>query len=1133
MNPMLRDCLTFTAAFLLITAGAPPIRALPPTGGLTERQSSHCVPMTATRLDALRQGFVPSPIQETNALVRFTLRQTGVTAYFTPSGFLLWNGQTTTVQRDGLLTQVPVVPRWQLIDAERVHPVGGGALAHTISDFRGADPAKWRSGVPTFRELSYPGIRPGVEMRITSRDHGIEYSFHVEPHARPDLRFRYEGITSLEKSPDGGLIVRTETSHFTESPPLAFQWLDGECREVPSWFEVSSPREYRIALGDYDERHELIIDPVLDWSTFLGATYLDELRDLKAAPDGSICVVGQTTSTDLPDTAPFTSGPGVNNAAGIWYTDVLVARLDPSGTELLWLGYLGGAGATTDAPGNNGLALDGEGNLYVSGYTESPDFPRSLGLPHAGAFDAFVTKIASDGSAILWSSFLGGNAVDWGWGITLDSHGPEPDVLVAGFSLSPNFPVGPFPTARGGARDAFVAKLEAATGLVQWSRYLGGSGDADRAAAVVANAAGEIFVFGDTDSPNFANAGDVTLGGANDAFLTKLDANGTVLWTTLVGGAGLENDELNPYSPTAFSRGNVALDSLGNVLVAGETLSSDFPVTPGAFDTALGGNADGFVAKISADDAHLIWATFLGGTGGGQFQDRIWGLAVNPWDEIFVSGRTDSPSFPVTAGALQSTSQGGLQDGFLAKLSANGAQLLYSTYLGGSQGRDSAIGVAYDSDRVLVAGWAASAGFPRTAGGYQEGCASCALNGWDDGFVMSFLDAYLAQDGFESGNYSGGTGWAGAGIASGDSSIQTLSGPHSGSRHLRLRSGTGYFERTAAIPPGASTLRLGLWVKVDSFEGSDQALLLAKTTGSFATLATFTPAQSDSRYHFYEFDLTGLLPASQVTLALDAAMNASNDNWFVDDLRLTATQGPTPPVADAGPDQSVTDVDNTGAEIVTLSAAASWDPDGGGIVAWEWKEGATVLGTSLSISPNLAVGVHAITLTVTDDEGSTATDTVQVTVHPYPTPVQVFYDSFEVAEWNGLWTEDAQNDWFRSTQRSTQGTFSAEVDGDATDASLTSFAIDLQGRTNATITFDWLIESGLDTGEYLEFRVSTNGGSAWIQKAILRGNVDPENSWRAVTVELAGITQLKLQFRARMNLADEDANVDNVKVIAH
>ncbi len=171
------------------------------------------------------------------------------------------------------------------------------------------------------------------------------------------------------------------------------------------------------------------------------------------------------------------------------------------------------------------------------------------------------------------------------------------------------------------------------------------------------------------------------------------------------------------------------------------------------------------------------------------------------------------------------------------------------------------------------------------------------------------------------------------------------------------------------------------------------------------------------------------------------------------------------------------------------------------------------------------------------DPGCTdATDSDEVDPPPPPPPpseVEVFYDSFEVSEWNGLWTEDSQNDWFRSTQRATNGSRSAEVDGTANNASITSILVHLAGKSNATVTFDWFIESGLDSGEYLAFDISTNGGSSWTEYAQLRGNVDTENVWHSDSFEVSSTSSVVLRFRGTMSGSTEDANVDNVVVVAH
>ncbi len=737
--------------------------------------------------------------------------------------------------------------------------------------------------------------------------------------------------------------------------------------------------------------------PVLDWSTFLGGNYVERLRNVGVDSSGNIVVAGDTYSTDFPATGTFPPGPGLkyDSNANRWYEDAVVAKFSPDGAQRLWAVYLGGAGLTGDTIGPKGFAVNSAGDVYITGFTDSPDFPITGGLAHSGLSDAYVAKIKGDGSAILWSVFLGGADEDWGIALALDA---QENVYVAGLTRSANFPVlNPFDSTLGGAQDAFVAKFDA-SGNCLWSSYLGGDSGEDRAAALVVDVNGDLVLFGDTESSDFpttAGAYDTTLGGSDDAFVTKLAANGTgIVWSTLLGGSNKEHDltpgpnpPLNNLLRLKYPRGDIALDSAGNIIVAGLTYSSDFPTTTGAFDRTLGGIVDGYVAKLSPNGASLLWATYLGGSASGA-SEMVVGIARNPWDEIFVTGRTDSPDFPATADALQTTFQGGGQDGFITQFAADGS-LLYSSFLGGSQASDTGLGIAYDSGNVLVTGWSLAGGFPITAGTYQSGCASCtsdiAGGTSSDGFVIKLLDAFIAHDGFESGNYAGGSGWSGAWTTTGDISILTSSGLHSGTRHVRLRRGTGLLSRTVNVPPGTTTLSLGYWYKAHSFEGTEHAQVRVSANGASVT-NTLTSAQSDNVYHYDEMDLTSLLPATQIQVTFDANMGDVNDNWYLDDIRLTGTSEPVPPVASAGADQTVTDTDNTGAETVTLNGSASFDPDGGGLAAYEWKEGATVLGTSVSINPSLAVGVHTITLTVTDDEGAIASDTVQVTVNAAPPP---------------------------------------------------------------------------------------------------------------------------------------------------
>lgn len=237
------------------------------------------------------------------------------------------------------------------------------------------------------------------------------------------------------------------------------------------------------------------------------------------------------------------------------------------------------------------------------------------------------------------------------------------------------------------------------------------------------------------------------------------------------------------------------------------------------------------------------------------------------------------------------------------------------------------------------------------------------------------------------------------------------------------------------------------------------------------------------------------------------------------------------PLANAGPDKTI-----FLGQTAVLDGSLSSDEEGPiSSYAWGFGDGALGAGATTTHAYS-ATGTYTVTLTVTDSGSATASDITVVNVlqeAATPTEIVVFEDSFEVGEWNGLWAEDSQNDWFRSTQRAVDGAYSAEVDGSASNAALTSIPINLQGRTNATISFSWFIESGLDLGEYLAFDISTaTSGTSWVEKAWLRGNEDPENVWLRQTIVLTNISNLRIRFRGKMSLSSEDADVDSVKIIA-
>ena len=399
--------------------------------------------------------------------------------------------------------------------------------------------------------------------------------------------------------------------------------------------------------------------------------------------------------------------------------------------------YLGGG---ADDRGR-AIAVDADGNAYLTGRTFSPDFPTT-----AGAFQttlpghsAFVTKLNPTGSALVYSTYLGGNNSEVGYGIAVDSAG---NAFVTGNTNSSNFPTTPTavqPTFGGDVSnggDAFVTQLDAAGSALLYSTYLGGSG-LDEGSAIAVDPAGNAYVTGLTQSGNFPTtlgAFQTTPASGSSGFVTKLNPAGSVslIYSTYLPGPGT----------------GIAADASGNAYVTGST-GIDFPTTAGAFQTTYGGGIeDGFVAKLDPTGSALVYSTYLGGSGG----DVIFGLAIDAAGNAYVTGLTDSTNLPTTMGALQTIYGGGIDDAFVAKLDATGSVLVYSTYLGGS-GADYALGIAVDAaGNAFVTGNTNSSDFPTTATAFQAtyGGGACC-----DAFVTQ-LDA--AGSALVYSTYLGGSG---------------------------------------------------------------------------------------------------------------------------------------------------------------------------------------------------------------------------------------------------------------------------------------------------------------------------------------------------------------------------------------
>jgi photosystem II stability/assembly factor-like uncharacterized protein len=366
---------------------------------------------------------------------------------------------------------------------------GLGPITKKTHYFTGNDPKKWLTNVPQYERVVYRNVYPGVELVFYGSGRDLEYDFILKPGARPDsIRMLFNGVERIRLDASGDLILTTSAGELCQRRPQTYQGSGKSRTEIPSRYVLLASKEVGIAVGSYDRRRTLVIDPVLLYSTFLGGSQFDTINGVAADSSGNAWVTGSTQSFDF----PTTGGPLARGG------DAFVARLNATGTALLFSAYL--AGSSQDDASK--IAIDPQGNAYIVGTTFSPNFPTMGAIqPLRGPSDAFITKLSPSG-ALIYSTFLGGTVTEAGNGIAVTASGIA---VVTGSTQSSNFPlVNPAQPVFGGgpASDAFVARLAANGGSLLYSTYLGGNaGDFGNSIAI--DAAGNLYIAGQTNSLNF------------------------------------------------------------------------------------------------------------------------------------------------------------------------------------------------------------------------------------------------------------------------------------------------------------------------------------------------------------------------------------------------------------------------------------------------------------------------------------------------------------------------------------------------------------------------------------------------------------------------------------------------------
>jgi hypothetical protein len=602
----------------------------------------------------------------------------------------------------------PAILRMKFVGANVNPRIAGEARQQgTVNYFIGR-PEQWRTKIPVYSRVRYSSLYPGIDLVFYGNNRELEYDLVVSPGADPgQIKLGISGAENMRVDGDGNLVLKTAAGDVVQQKPRIYQRKGTNLVAIAGEYVINSKDEISFRLGSYDRRAAVVIDPVLRYASYLtgGGDEDDGGTGIAVDSANRVVVAGWTCSP----TFPGENGPPIPDCVSAFVT-----KLDFTGSTMVFTAFVPGSVFFDNVP----LALDAANNIYIAGSTNGNTFGDDTFKPTAGAFqgtfggktDAWVAKLNSTGTRLIYATFLGGSGDERAGGIDVDSGG---NAYVTGTTTSKNFPVtaGVFQhdcklKSDGSCASAFVTKLNADGSHALFSSYLGGHGT-QSGEGIALNSSGNAFVVGGTDAKDFpttAGSAQPVPAGGEDAFVAQFSSSGSHLnFSTFLGGTGADVGNA------------IALDLAGNAFIAGRTGSKDFPVK-NAFQPGCSG-ACSFVTKLNTS-GRLVYSTFLGSGGGSGF-----GIAVTPAGEAYVAGEP-GPNFPITQNAFQRVQgpQGlGNPPGgsiFLTKFSSVG-QLIYSSYFGGGL---NAPRVALDrSTNAYLTGLVSFGGLiPATPGAFQE-----------------------------------------------------------------------------------------------------------------------------------------------------------------------------------------------------------------------------------------------------------------------------------------------------------------------------------------------------------------------------------------------------------------------------
>ncbi len=683
--------------------------------------------------------------------VRFSARNRHVSFFFTSTGttFLFEKGNNENINKtgNGLVskynykristgfknsTKEYFAVKMNFIKSNpRPKIMGEERLPWNNNYFYTGNPQNWNTGVPNYSKIRIKNLFNSIDLIYYGKNSGLKYDFIIKPGGDPsDIILEYnfdkmgDDIFFIDDS--GDLIIKTPLGEIVEKKPYCYQKIKDCITDVKAEYKIIDRKkgQFTYSIAGYNPDYPLIIDPEITYSTLLGGNYDDVPYGMTVDDDGYIYVTGRTSSTDFP-----TNAGSYDYTLNAFKGTAFISKFDPTCSTLIFSTYLGGD--VEELP--FGIAVDRDKNVYITGFTESDNFPTTSGVfaenYSGGSLDAFVTKLNPDGSGLIYSTYIGGElGGDAATDISLCENG---EVYIVGDTDSGDYPTtsGAYDETYNGWDDLFLTKLSADGSELLVSTYIGGQGD-DKIGYIERDSGGNIYISGQTMSGNLPvtpNAFDKSYSGEyTDALICKLDPDGKeMLYLTYLGGSG--KDEIR----------GMAIDGERNIYISGRTESENFPVTPGSYDQHYSaGGGDAFVCKLNASGSGLEFSTFLGGIN----YDAGWDITVDSSGNIFTTGQTFSTSFsPLIVEPYITNSAGypeqhvfrnkaadaenGLFSSlqiFICRLSSDGKTLYETFFLGGSRSDWSNTILTDNRGRVYITGMTYSDDYPTTENAYSS-----------------------------------------------------------------------------------------------------------------------------------------------------------------------------------------------------------------------------------------------------------------------------------------------------------------------------------------------------------------------------------------------------------------------------